>query len=332
MIRRGAGWLALAAFALSPSPVTAAQALPAPAAVEPASLVEQLEAIVAIPSGRVGIAAIDLATGREVAVHGSENFPMASVVKIAVAAAYLAEVDAGRRSLAKSITLDESIRSGSDGIGKLMPHPGVTLSAANLIELMLTVSDNTATDMLIADLGGTRAVQRWLDRKRVAGVRIDREIARLVLDNLGLPMLPGKTAAQTLWASDPLTIEARAVAVASFDGDPRDTASPLAIARFLARLDKGDMLKPATRNFLLDVMARCRTGADRIPAGLPVGTPVAHKTGTLAGISNDVGIVTLPDKRRIAIALFTRGIAEGPARAKIIADATRVLFNQFSTR
>ena len=331
MIRR-AGWLGLAAFAVFWPSLAGAHALPASSAVQPASLSQQLEAIAAVPTGRVGIAAIDLATGREVAVRGSESFPMASVVKIAVAAAYLAEVDAGRRSLAKSITLDESIRSGSDGIGKLMPHPGVTLSAANLIELMLTVSDNTATDMLIANLGGTRAVQRWLNRNRVAGLRIDREIARLVLDNLGLPMLPGKTAAQTLWASDRLTIEARAVAVASFDFDSRDTASPLAIARFLARLDKGEMLKPASRTFLLDTMARCRTGADRIPAGLPAGTPVAHKTGTLAGTSNDVGIVTLPDKRRIAIAVFTRGIAEGPARAKIIADATRVLFNQFSTR
>ena len=331
MIRR-AGWLALAAFAFCWPSLAGAQALPTPSAVQPASLSQQLEAIAAVPTGRVGIAAIDLATGREVAVRGSEAFPMASVVKIAVAAAYLADVDAGRRSLAKSITLDESIRSGSDGIGKLMPHPGVTLSAANLIELMLTVSDNSATDMLIADLGGTRVVQRWLDRNRVVGVRIDREIARLVLDNLGLPMLPGKTAAQTLWASDPLTIEARAVAVASFDIDPRDTASPLAIARFLARLDKGEMLKPASRTFLLDTMARCRTGADRIPAGLPAGTPVAHKTGTLAGISNDVGIVTLPDKRRIAIALFTRGIAEGPTRAKVIADATRALFDAFSIR
>jgi len=331
MIRR-AGWLALAAIALASSSIAGAQALAAPIAVQPASLNQQLEAIAAVPTGRVGIAAINLATGREVAVHGGEPFPMASVVKIAVAAAYLAEVDAGRRSLAKTITLDESIRSGSDGIGKLMPHPGVTLSAANLIELMLAVSDNTATDMLIADLGGTRAVQRWLDRNRVAGVRIDREIARLVLDNLGLPLLAGKTAAQTLWASDPLTLEARAVAVASFDKDLRDTASPLAIARFLARLYKGEMLAPASRTFLFDVMARCRTGADRIPAGVPAGTPVAHKTGTLAGISNDVGIVTLPDKRRFAIALFTRGIAEGPARAKIIADSTRAIFDAFSPR
>ena len=88
MIRRGAGWLARAAFALCLPSVTAAQALPAPAAVEPASLAQQLEAIAAVPAGRGGIAAIDLATGREVAVHGKENFPLASVIKIAVAAAY----------------------------------------------------------------------------------------------------------------------------------------------------------------------------------------------------------------------------------------------------
>ena len=320
MIRAG-----LLALALAGAAPLHAQAMPAPVAVQPASLAQQLRAIAAVPRGRVGIAAIDFATGRTVAVHGNERFPMASVVKLAVAAAYLAEVDASRRSLTRAITLDESIRSGSDGIGRLMPHPGVTLSAANLIELMLTVSDNTATDMLIADLGGTAAVQRWLDRNRVAGVRIDREIARLVLDNLGLPMRPGKTAAQTLWASDPLSVEARAVAVAGFDSDPRDTATPIAIARFLARIDKGEMLSPTSRSFLLEVMARCRTGADRIPAGLPAGTPVAHKTGTLLGISNDVGIVTLPDRRRIAIAVFTRGIADGPARAKVIADATRAV-------
>jgi len=332
MIRRGAAWLALAALALPLSSFAAAQSVAVPAATSHDSLAKQLSAVAAVPKGRVGIAAIDLATGREIAVHGNEAFPMASVVKIAVAATYLAEVDAGRRSLTQSIALDESIRSGSDGIGQLMPHPGVILSAANLIELMLTVSDNTATDMLIADLGGTRLVQAWLTRNRVAGVRIDREIARLVLDNLGLPMLAGKTAAQTLWASDPLTDEARAIAVESFDVAPRDTASPLAIARFLARIDKGEMLSLASRTFLLDVMARCRTGADRIPAGVPAGTPVAHKTGTLAGVSNDVGIITLPDKRRLAIAVFTRGIAAGPARARIIADATRAVFRAYSAR
>ena len=121
MIRAG-----LIALALAGSAPLQAQALAAPA-VQSATLAQQLDAIAAVPKGRVGIAAIDLATGREVAVHGDERFPMASVVKLAVAGAYLAEVDAGRRSLAKLIPLDERIRSGSDGIGKLMPHPGVTL-------------------------------------------------------------------------------------------------------------------------------------------------------------------------------------------------------------
>ncbi len=320
MIRAG-----LIALALTGAAPVHGQALPVPVAVQPASLAQQLDAIAAVPTGRVGIAAIDLTTGREIAVHGDERFPMASVVKIAVAAAYLAEIDASRQSLTRLIPLDERIRSGSDGIARLMPHPGVTLSTANLIELMVTVSDNTATDMLIADLGGTQAVQRWLTANRVTGVRIDREIARLVLDNLGLPMLPGKTAAQTLWASDPLTAEARAVAVAGFDSDPRDTATPLSVARLLARIDKGEMLKPDSRAFLLAVMARTRTGADRITAGLPTGATVAHKTGTLLGISNDVGIIAMPGGRRIAIAVFTRGVSEGPARAKAIADATRAV-------
>ncbi|MEO6581143.1 MAG: serine hydrolase [Sphingomicrobium sp.] len=325
----GRAWLALALAFVTPS---LAYAQAQPVAAQPASLRQQLEAIAAVRTGKVGIAIKDLATGREIAVHGSDAFPMASTVKVAVAAMYLSEVDAGRRSLSRPIALDESLRSGSDGIGRLMPFPGVTLSAANLMELMLTVSDNTATDMLIADLGGTGTVQRWLQANRVTGIRIDRNIARLVLDNLGLPMLPGKTAAQTLWASNPLAEAERSVAVAAFDNDPRDTAQPVAFARFLARLDRGEILKPASRALLFDIMARCHTGADRIPAGVPTGTLVAHKTGTLAGISDDVGIVTLPDKRRFAIAVFTRGIPEGPARAKIIADATRAAFDSLTAR
>ena len=328
MLRRAL--LALAGAALVAPATALAQALPVTA--QPASLEQQLAAIAAVPVGKVGIAVTDLTTGREFTVHGTDAMPMASTVKVAVAAMYLAEVDAGRRSLTKTITLDESQRSGSDGIGKLMPFPGVTLSAANLLELMLTVSDNTASDMLIADLGGTRAVQRWLDSNRVKGIRIDRNIARLVLDNLGLPMLPGKTAAQTLWASDPLGEAERTVAVAAFDSDPRDTAQPVAYTRFLARLDRGEILKPSSRALLLDIMARCHTGGDRIPAGVPAGTPVSHKTGTLAGISDDVGIVTLPDKRRFAIAVFTKEIVDGPTRAKLIADATRAAYTALSTR
>ena len=334
-----AGLFALAAIALSFASPGHAQALPAPALQVPwarptplSTIQSKLDELAAQKVGRVGIAVVDLQTGERVSVNGNERFPMASVVKLAVAAAYLSEVDAGRRTLDRKIALDEKWRVGSDGIAKLMPHPGVTLSAANLIELMMRVSDNTATDMLVADLGGPSAVQRWLDRNRLAGVRMDRTIAQLVLDNLGLPLLPGKTAAQTLWDSDKPADELRPSISARFDIDPRDTATPLGIADFLQRHNRGELLSKESRGFLIDVMSRCETGADRIPGQLPVGTRVEHKTGTLGGISNDVGIVTLADGRRFVIAVFTREIADGPARAKIIADVSRAAYDQLAGR
>lgn len=334
MIRRAGLLLALAA--LWPTGTAQAQA-PAPAVQEArptplSTLQPRLEVLAAHPVGRVGIAVIDLQTGERIAVNGGERFPLASVVKLAVAAAYLGEVDAGRRTLDRRISLDEKWRVGSDGIARLMPHPGVTLSAANLIELMMRVSDNTATDMLVADLGGTAAVQRWLDRNRVGEVRMDRTIAQVVLDNLGLPLLPGKTAAQTLWASDKPADELRPAISARFDIDPRDTATPLGIVALLQRLNRGELLGKEGRAFLLDVMSRCETGADRIPGQLPAGTRVEHKTGTLGGISNDVGYVTLPDGRRFAIVVFTRGIVEGPTRAKVIAEASRAAYDHLASR
>ena len=96
---------------------------------------------------------------------------------------YLSEVDAGRRSLTKPITLNESLRSGSDGIAD-DALPGRNLVCRHLIELMLTVA--TTRDRH-ADRRPWRnwAVQRWLEANRVRGIRIDRNIARLVLDNLG---------------------------------------------------------------------------------------------------------------------------------------------------
>lgn len=325
MIRAGAFLLALAAPLAQP---LAAQVLapPAPTTFQPAATLQQdIDRLAALEVGRVGIAVIDLKSGAVASVNPDERFPMASVVKIAVAALYLSEVDAGRRSLGKMIALDERLRVGSDGIAQMMPHAGVTLSAANLIELMLRVSDNTATDMLVDELGGTAKVQAWLDRHRVAGMRMDRTIARLLLDNLGLAMLPGKTAAQSLWASPQPTYQSKQAAAPAFDADQRDTATPLGTARLLARIAKGEMLSTKSRSFLFDVMSRCETGSDRLKAGLPEGASLLHKTGTLTNISNDVGIIALKDGRQFAVAVFTRGIEDGRVRARIAADTARAI-------
>jgi beta-lactamase class A len=94
--------------------------------------------------------------------------------------------------------------------------------------------------------------------------------------------------------------------------DPRDTATPNDMALFLARLQLGNLLPPASTTLLLDLMARSRTGPKRLKALLPPDTIVAHKTGTTDVVINDVGIIRLPDdsaiKGHLVLAVFAMNL------------------------
>ncbi|MBV9882246.1 MAG: serine hydrolase [Sphingomonadaceae bacterium] len=239
------------------------------------ALQRQLALTAAENPGEYGIAALDLATGQTVSVNGNIPFPMASTVKVAVAATYLSEVDAGRRSM-------------DDQVG------GV--SAATLMNAMLTRSDNHATDQLLAMLGGPATVDLWLRNHNIRGIRVDRTIAQLLSDRRDLR-------------------------------DVRDSSTPLAMLRLLQLIDDGQVLSPQSHDRLLDMMARCVTGRNRIRALLPAGTRVEHKTGTLNGYTGDVAFVTLPDQRRIAMVIFARG---GDNRPAVIATAARTIYDGFN--
>jgi beta-lactamase class A len=252
-------------------------AQPVAAASSPAlqSFEQQLASLIAAQPGSYGVAAIDLNTGEMISVRGDEPFPMASTVKIAVAANYLAQVEYGRRSL-------------DDQIG------GRT--ARSLIDAMMIHSDNRATDILIRNLGGPTTLQSWLTQQGIAGLRVDRNIAQLLASK------------RDLW-------------------DVRDSTTPKAMVELLARIDSGKLLRPQSRAYLLDVMARCQTGKNRMRALLPSWARVEHKTGTLNGYTSDVGFITLHDGRRIAVALFARGGSNRPAT---IAWATRAIYDVFA--
>ena len=195
-------------------------------------------------------------------------------MKVAVAANYLQQVDAGNRSLSDRIA-------------------GQT--AASLMERMLIHSDNRATDILIRDLGGAKGMQEWVAWHRLSNMRIDRNIAKLLADK------------RDLW-------------------DVRDSSTPVAMVEMLKLIDKGSLLKPASRAYLLDIMGRCATGKNRMRALLPWGTKVEHKTGTLNGYTGDVGYLTTPSGRRIAVAFFARGGSNRPA---VIATAARAIYDAF---
>ena len=253
-------------------------AQPAAAASSPSlnSLEQQLNYLVAGKSADVGIAALDLNTGETVSIKGNTPFPMASTVKVAVAALYLSQVDHGQRSLDDTIN-GQPVRS--------------------LMARMLIHSDNRATDILLNDLGGPRNLHNWLQDNGVTGLHVDRTIAQLL------------SAKRDLW-------------------DRRDSSTPTAMVDLLRRIYKAELIRPESRNYLLDLMARCETGKNRMKALLPGGVTVEHKTGTLTGLADDVGFITMPDGHRIAVAIFTRG---GTDRPRTIAEATRAIYDGFKT-
>lgn len=318
--------LVAAAVALAPVAGQARSVVVAPAALE-----QRIAAVARVHAGKVGVAAIDLDSGATLSVNADQRFPMASAVKVAIAAAWLDGVDRGQWTLATLYPLDEGMRVRSDGITDALPHRGVALSGANLVELSLTVSDNTATDMLLKAVGGPAAVTRWLAAKGVTGQRVDRSIARLLIDVSGHtpdPALADGPALATFMPVEPWKSDDEKWPVnAAFDADPRDSTTPAAMARLLVGLHRDGWLKPATTLFLWDVLARCKTGSKRVKALLPAGTKWAHKTGTLPGISNDVGVMTLPNGHRVALAVLSYGEPDPAKRDARIAEIGRIVFD-----
>ena len=221
---------------------------------------------------------------------------MASTVKVAIAAAFLHQVQLGRQSLDRVYSMSSDERRKASRIGDMKGY-GRSASGAQLLDLMLTRSDNSAADILLGAVGGTVAVGEWLRQAGVTGQRVDRSIADLLSAREVTTRVQVGKRRHRKW----ITVT---VPKSSPVGDVRDSSTPEAMATLLAKLRSGDLLDPQHTNYLFDVMARCRTGARRLKGLLPSDTFVAHKTGSLDGVSNDVGIIGLPNGHEVAVAVF----------------------------
>ena len=295
--------LALAGAPLPAQPGHAQEANFATASLD-RELESELRAIVANARGKVGIYAAEVDGPRAAMLNAEHAFPMASTMKIAVAATYLQGVDEGRLRL--DTTYPMRIGTGKTGPdGRVLTRPGLSLTAQSLIELMITKSDNHATDAILAAVGGPAAVNRWLRSAGITGQRIDRDIATLLRDDLE--------------KNDP-----------SLGRDKRDSSTPAAMVRLLAALDRGEVLSPQSRALLIGAMSRCLTGKTRIPSLLPTGTMVAHKTGTLWAQTSDVGLIRLPDGRKVALAVFVTGQESHAAQARVIAEVARAVYDSYA--
>jgi len=231
--------------------------------------------------GRIGVAAIDLTSGEQMSILGDQRFPLASTSKIAIVATFLEGVDQGKWKLDDEFPILEQLPSKKLSGDPAPMREGRKYQAIDLIEMMITRSNNQATDGLLHVVGGPKAVNDWVKRAGIEDFSINRYISTLVRDD---------------GEFDP----ARTI-------DLRDSATPLAMVTLVKGLYEGKWLSAESRNVLIGAMERCRTGKARIPGQLPEDVLVAHKTGSLFNTSSDIGIITSPEGHSIAVAIYVTG-------------------------
>lgn len=273
-----------------------------------ATLQSQITTIAAQTDATVGVAAIDLESGRRVSIHGDDHFPMASVFKFPVALAVLQRVDAGELKLDGAITIEpKQFSRGHSLLRDSTNGKPITARVRHLIELMVVESDNTAVDYFIRRLGAS-AITARIRAVGGDGVRVDR---------------PENDIAEAIQTHG----------VAAYFRDVRDTATPDGMVRLLAAFAKRkDGLTSANHDLLAHFMTASHNPV-RLGSALPPGAIVAHKTGTMPGVFNDVGIITsADDKHHIAIAVFTKksSLQNEDVALRVVGQIARAVYDEFA--
>lgn len=256
-------------------------------------------AIEAATGGRLGVMLTEYGSGRSFAYRGTERFPMCSTAKVLVCGAVLARVDIGKESLDRRIRFVSSeLQAFSPATKAHVGEAGMTVGS--LCDAALTLSDNTAMNLLTASVGGPAGVTQFARSLGDATTRLDRTETAL---NEAIP------------------------------GDLRDTTTPEAMASTLSSLVLGSVLSFGSRHLLEKWMVANTTGDAKLRAGVPKAWRVGDKTGSGDhGTSNDIGILwrgSLPAICAIVYLTSAETISES-ARAAASAAVGQIARRAFS--
>jgi beta-lactamase class A len=253
------------------------------------ALESRLEKIAAAVDGVAGYSVLDLTSGDRVGRLQDEQFPTASTIKIAILYELFKAAEEGRLKLDAVLPLDKRHVVGGSGVLNHLSSPAMSLR--DYAVLMIVLSDNSATNLLI-DTVGMENVRKRMTAAGLPGLQlrrrmIDLEAARRGDENVG---------------------------------------SPDDLARLLLMVHKGEGLQPSSRDGILQILRKPKTSALR--DGVPSTVPVANKTGSLEGVSADAGIVYLADRPYIFVATTTY-LKDGAAGDGAIRAASRAAFDYF---
>jgi len=332
-IRKRSGIILAVIFAVVSAVTTAAGQSPE---VGLQRLRVQIEQAIPAARGDVGVAVKHLESGKELLVNADDTYPLASAVKLPILVELYTQVKAGKVKFDEVYQLKPNDQHvGSGDIPVLFDLPGVAMDIRNIANLMMMVSDNSATDIVLGRIGGLAPVQARMRALGLNGIRVDRTIQELVLDwgEQDTDRLMGMTLKEMRPLMRPSAND-EAGRIARYNrvvADPRDQATPRDMNRLLEMLWQGKIVDAESSTSMLELMKRCRTGEGRIKGLLPRGAVVAHKTGSLGGTVDDVGIIYLPENAgHVAISVMSkRTLADSPAVEHVVAEIARYAYDYF---
>lgn len=253
---------------------------------EMTALSKQIKVMAVKPNLRAGVLAVDPATGAYASLDSRKAFCAASTIKLPVFLALLMAVDAKKVKLDQTLKLNPEYVGGGSGYLQWQSL-GTKVTVKQTAELMMTVSDNTATNMIIDVLGGKQAVNKTLIKYGFSQTRI----------NNMLPDLGGT-----------------------------NKTSPYDLCMIMAKVERGELLSPASKEWMLEVMERCKTKT-LLPAALPPGTRVFHKTGDIAAVVGDAGIIQAANGKRYAVAIQCERPWNDRSANALIRDLSKTVYD-----
>ena len=275
-------------------------------------------------AGVIGIGVKTTWDGDRFLVAPDRPFPMASVFKIPVLIELLLQVEEGRLRLGDTVAVTEAMKSPGSGVLKeLTSQP--TLSLRDLAMLMIIISDNTATDILVERLG-VDAINRRLASLGLKVTRVVMTCRQLLFDIAGRPGGPFTASARVEVERILKTKERRFTGRAYADKD-NNVTTPREMVALLEMLVTDGALSTRVREQALDFLRRQQI-RDRLPFHLPPDTDLAHKTGSLAGVRNDAGILFLP-RGPVLVCAFTRDLRQDLDGTNAIAEVGRLVHSAF---
>lgn len=236
-----------------------------------------------------GVFFVDLETGAYLDWNGDLTFAAASMIKFPILVAFFQDVDDKKIRLDEELTLKKELIGG--GAGNMQYKPvGTKFTALEVATKMITISDNTATNMLIERLGGAAALNQRFQNWGLTVTEIRNP----------LPDLSGT-----------------------------NTTTPKELANLMAAIQQGDLISSKSRDRVLDIMRRTVTNT-LLPRGLGKGATIAHKTGDIGSLVGDVGLVDMPSgKRYVAVAMVKRPHNNAQAK-ELIRQISHAAYRQFS--